>query len=182
MEFACPHLETVIIQIQVNLQNGLPWWLSGKKFACQCRRCRRGGFNLQVETIPWRRKWQYSCLENPMDRETWRATVHRVAKSQTWQWLSTFARIKTERDSQIEHICTNLKQKETHRFREWTYDCLYTILYLRWITNKDLLYSTWNSAQCYMAVWMGGEFGREWIHVYVWLSPFTVHPKLSQHC
>ena len=26
---------------------------------------------------------QYSCLENPMDRGPWRATVHRVAKSQT---------------------------------------------------------------------------------------------------
>ena len=23
---------------------------------------------------------QYSCLENPMDREAWRATIHRVAK------------------------------------------------------------------------------------------------------
>ena len=26
---------------------------------------------------------QYSCLENPMDREAWWATVHRAAKSQT---------------------------------------------------------------------------------------------------
>ena len=26
----------------------------------------------------------YSCLENPMDREVWRDTVHGVAKSQTW--------------------------------------------------------------------------------------------------
>ena len=26
---------------------------------------------------------QYSCLENPMDRAAWRATVHGVAKSQT---------------------------------------------------------------------------------------------------
>ena len=26
---------------------------------------------------------QYPCLENPMDRGTWRATVHRVTKSQT---------------------------------------------------------------------------------------------------
>ena len=25
----------------------------------------------------------YSCLENPMDRGTWRTTVHQVAKSQT---------------------------------------------------------------------------------------------------
>ena len=27
--------------------------------------------------------FQYSCLENPMDRETWWATLHRVTKSQT---------------------------------------------------------------------------------------------------
>ena len=27
---------------------------------------------------------QYSCLENPMDGGTWRTTVHRVTKSQTW--------------------------------------------------------------------------------------------------
>ena len=26
---------------------------------------------------------QYSCLENPVDRETWRAMVHGVAKGQT---------------------------------------------------------------------------------------------------
>ena len=26
---------------------------------------------------------QYSCLENPMERGTWRATVHRVTKSWT---------------------------------------------------------------------------------------------------
>ena len=32
---------------------------------------------------------QYSCLENPMDRGAWQATVHGVAKSQTR--LSDFA-------------------------------------------------------------------------------------------
>ena len=26
---------------------------------------------------------QYSCLENPMDRGAWQATVHEIAKSQT---------------------------------------------------------------------------------------------------
>ena len=26
---------------------------------------------------------QYSCLENPMDREAWQATVHGIAKSRT---------------------------------------------------------------------------------------------------
>ena len=35
---------------------------------------------------------QYSCLENPMDRWAWWATVHRVARSGTWlKWLSTHA-------------------------------------------------------------------------------------------
>ena len=46
-----------------------------------------------------------------------------------------------------------------------------TLLYLKWVTNKDLLYSTGNSAQCYVAAWMGGEFRGEWMHVYVWPSP-----------
>ena len=33
---------------------------------------------------------QYSCLENPMDREVCWATAHKVAKSWTWlNWLST---------------------------------------------------------------------------------------------
>ena len=33
--------------------------------------------------------FQYSCLENPMDREAWWATVHGVSKSQTqMKWLS----------------------------------------------------------------------------------------------
>ena len=35
---------------------------------------------------------QYSCLENPVNRGVWRATVHRVAESQTrLKRLSTLA-------------------------------------------------------------------------------------------
>ena len=40
---------------------------------------------------------------------------------------------------------------------------MYTLLYFKWIINKDLLYSTGNSDQCYASAWMGGEFGGEWI-------------------
>ena len=43
----------------------------------------------------------------------------------------------------------------------------YTLLYFKWIAIKDLLCSTWNSAQCYVAAWMGGEFGGEWMRAYV---------------
>ena len=38
------------------------------------------------------------------------------------------------------------------------------LLYLKWITNKDLLYSTGNSAHSDMADWMAQEFGGEWIY------------------
>ena len=36
---------------------------------------------------------------------------------------------------------------------------MYTLLYLKWITNKDLLYSAWNSAQDYVSAWMRGSLG-----------------------
>ena len=58
----------------------------------------------------------------------------------------------------------------------------YTLLCLKWKTNKDLLCSTWNPAQCCVAAWMGGESGEKMILVYLWLGPFAVDLKLSQHC
>ena len=71
------------------------------------------------------------------------------------------------------------KQKETHRLRKQTYGCwgdgivrdlgkvMYTLLYLKWMTNKDLLYSTWNSAQCHVAAWMGAGLGEnEYMYIY----------------
>ena len=45
---------------------------------------------------------------------------------------------------------------------------MYILLYLKWITNKVLLYRTWNSVHCYVAAWMGGEFAGEWIQVYTY--------------
>ena len=42
---------------------------------------------------------------------------------------------------------------------------MHTLLYLNWMTDKDLLYSTWNSGQCYVPAWKGREYGGEWIQV-----------------
>jgi len=47
---------------------------------------------------------------------------------------------------------------------------MYTPLYLKWITNKDLLYSTGNSAQYYVAAWMGEGFGENgYMYTYGWV-------------
>ena len=70
----------------MDLLNGLPQWLSGKESASSEGVTGDTGSIPGLEgspggghgSPPW-----YSCLENPMDRGVWRATVHRVAKSWT---------------------------------------------------------------------------------------------------
>ena len=58
---------------------------------------------------------------------------------------------------------------------------MYTLLYLKCITKKDLLYSPGKSAQYCVAACMGVEFGEEWKHVFVWVSHSAVRLKLSQY-
>ena len=56
------------------------------------------------------------------------------------------------------------------------------LLYLKWITNKDYCIAQGTLPN---VMWQPGwerSLGGEWIHVYVWLSPFAVYLKLSQHC
>ena len=58
----------------------LPWWLSGKESACQCRRWK---FNPWVQKTPWRRKQQPTPVYLPgkfQGQRNWRATVHGVTK------------------------------------------------------------------------------------------------------
>ena len=53
-------------------QQWSPGGPTGKEPTCHCRRQKRRTFNPWVGKIPWRRAWQptqYSCLENPMDRD-----------------------------------------------------------------------------------------------------------------
>ena len=56
----------------------LPWWLSGKRICLQCKRPIPG-----LGGSPGGGYGKSSCLENPMDRGAWWATVHGAAKSQT---------------------------------------------------------------------------------------------------
>ena len=68
------------------IKNGLPRGTTGKEPANQCRR-----HEMQVQSLCWEdpleegmaTPLQYSCLENPMDREAFLATVRRVTKSRT---------------------------------------------------------------------------------------------------
>ena len=43
-------------------EKGLPRWLSGKESACQCRRCKRRGFEPWARKTPWSRKWKPTLI------------------------------------------------------------------------------------------------------------------------
>ena len=55
---------------------------------------------------------------------------------------------------------------------------MYTLLFLKWITSKVLLYSTGKFARCHV-VSLGGRGIWGTVGTCVCLSPFAVHLKLS---
>ena len=64
----------------------LPTWLSGKEPVCDAEDTGDPGSVTGWEKSPGGghdNPLQYSCLENPMDRGAWWATVHGVTKSWT---------------------------------------------------------------------------------------------------
>ena len=56
---------------------------------------------------------QYSCLENPMDRRAWWATVHRVAKSDMSE--------ETEHTYVFVYVCV---------YNIYIYICMYVCIYI----------------------------------------------------
>ena len=57
---------------------------------------------------------------------------------------------KTETDSEDELMVVRREESGKGIVKEFGIDT-YSLLYLKWINNKDLLYSTGNYDQCYMA-------------------------------
>ena len=43
-----------------------------------------------------------------------------------------------------------------------------TLLYVKQINNKDLLYSTGNSPQYYVITYMGKDSEKEWTYIYMY--------------
>ena len=72
---------------------GFPDGASGKELPTNARDLREMG---SIPGLGWSpgaghgSPLQYPCLENPMDRGAWQATIHRFTKSQTQlKWLGT---------------------------------------------------------------------------------------------
>ena len=90
------------------------------------------------------------------------------------------------------------KQKQTHRHREQTCGCQGVgegrgrmewefgisrckLLYIRWINNKVLVYSTGNYIQYPVINHNRKEYEKEYIYVCI-MNHFAIQQKLTQHC
>ena len=114
----------------------IPWLLI-------CLQCGRPRFNPWVRKISWRRKWQptpvFFAWRTPMDRGSWQATVHGVAKSQTRlsKFTFTFSRIT---QMFVPKKAVLLDYKRT----------LLLLQTLRWLTGETTkVYKSW-----YVCVWV----------------------------
>ena len=101
----------------------LPRLLNGKESACQCRRHRFGLWVGSPEVGNGNHSSIYSCLDNPMDRGAWLATVQRlfgVTKSQTKlsNWAYTrYLQVYKNRPSLVAHLVKNLPAMQETRVR-----------------------------------------------------------------
>ena len=68
----------------------LPRWLNGKESSNAGDRCSIPGLGT-FSGVGSGNPLQYSCLENPMDRGAWQATVHGVTESDTTEPMSVRA-------------------------------------------------------------------------------------------
>ena len=109
---------TISVKIFANdiFYNELPQWFSNKESTWNPRDTG------DMDLIPGSERspggghgnlLQYSCLENPMDREAWRAIIHRVAKS--WTWLKQLSmHILCKKERAIIFFLSQHLNKDTH--------------------------------------------------------------------
>ena len=110
---------------------GLPWWLSGEEYPCQCR---RSDSTPQLGRSPGLgngNRLQNYYLGNPMNRGGLRATVHGIARvghnlaaKLSGEWII----------SSILSCCNkNLKQQMDQHHSPWMDQCYSSVLQLSFI-------------------------------------------------
>ena len=114
----------------------------------------------ELQQHGWTQRLSYWVKEGELI--VWRP-LYVESKKKWYKWT-----YKTERDSQTWRTNLWLPGWWMGARDSWgVWDGLVHTAVLKWVTDKDLPYRAWNSAQCCVVAWMGGEFEEEWTHVYV---------------
>ena len=132
---------------------------------------------------------QYYCLENPMDRGAWSATVYGFTKSRTrlsdftftfpfplekcYRWTYLQSR---NRGTDIENKCVNTEDGTWG----WGTD-LCTRLCINSVSSKSLLHSTRSSAHCSVVTWWEGNPKKKG-YVCSMADSLVVEQEIAKHC
>ena len=127
-----------------------------------------------------------SCLNlcNPMDSCPPGSSVHGILQARILVWVAMTSSRASSWSTFLCHLqwqAGSLPLGPHGKSREMVTKCYKEEITVGLLHQKRL-WGTRISAQCFVADLMERELGGEWIHVYVWLSPFGVHLKLPQHC
>ena len=82
---------------------GLPRWHSCKESACQCRRCQKPGLG-RSPGGGHGHPFQFSCLENPMDRGAKQASPWSSKQSDMTEWLRAHTHTHTHTHTLLSKI------------------------------------------------------------------------------
>ena len=161
------------------LAMGLPCWLRNKESACHTGdNVRDAGLIPESGRFPGGRHGnplQYSCLENPMDREAWQATIHRVRKSQTqlkrlrthtcWLMATTPSSVQLSTNYWSSHCVRNTVNSQDYSEQKEkslpSRDCVssleYSVIKIPFLPPTTPLKLLWQSHHClsYQIQWIG---------------------------
>ena len=143
------------IQIQDFLILKLPWWLSVKESACQCRRY---GIHPWFRKIPWRREWQLTPVFLP-------------GKSHGQRRLAGYSPWGHKESDMTERLSTHTYQKGFPWWlRQYRISCQSRLDAWYWILGASAL------GRPRGMVWGGRrEEGSGWgTHVYLWWIHFDI--------
>ena len=131
-------------------ERGFSGGTSSKESACQCRRCKRCGFDPWVGKIPWRRAWQPNLVFLPGKSHGQRSLVGYspwgLKEFDTTECLSTAQHIitfncltdKTLRYKTVLHPLQSLLHLGTTLWSLWIW-CLSLVRALLWTWTQALL-------------------------------------------
>ena len=170
-----PFLKTAAELEMGSPKEGVPWWLSGKESACQCRRHR---FSPWVGKSPWSRNWQPTPVFLPAKPHgqrglvgLWSMGLPRVRHD--WATKHQHSNNGKRKGLHIQRMCINrqlcLPQKKTEggakTFKTWT-SCLQSpFTFIFWLPYKNKLTSSW-------AAWTWWLPRKPWIWPWWWFAPW----------
>ena len=169
---------------------GLPGGISGKEPTCQCRRCKRQGFDPWVRKIPWKRAQQPALVLLPRESHGQRSLAGCSPQGRTESDTTEATKQQHQhlymesRKMVLKNLFTGQQWRKRHREQAYGHGegaervrgmervrWKVKLPYVKQIANGNLLYDSGNSNRGSVSTqgggrWEGGSKGRGYMYTY----------------